>query len=115
MTLPRRQHWVPRFYLRFFATPETIEGDDPQVWLLSKDEGDPVLTNVKNVAARRYLYSPKDERGDRVAELENELADYESVVSRICPQLASDFVDLDGDRSPRHPDEVCAEILATAE
>ena len=65
MKLPKQQHWVPRFYLRFFATPETAGGDEPQVWLLSKDEGDPILANVKKVAAQRYLYSPRDERGSR--------------------------------------------------
>lgn len=101
MTLPRQQHWVPRFYLRFFATPETADADDPQVWLLSKDKGDPMLANIKKVATQRYLYSPADEEGRRDAEMECRPADCESAMSGIWPQLATDFVDLDGDQSIR--------------
>jgi len=67
MTLPKQQHWVPRFYLRFFATPETAGGDEPQVWLLSKDEGGPVLTNIKKVATQRYLYSQTAHRDNAVS------------------------------------------------
>ena len=59
MTKPKNQHWVPRFYLRTFATPETRESSDPQVWIFSTQYGDPQLTNVKNIAAKRFLYSPK--------------------------------------------------------
>ena len=101
MNLPKQQHWVPKFYLRFFATPETAGGDEPQVWLLPKDEGQPILANVKNVAAKRYLYSPKDERGSRDAELESKLADCEGLIKGIWPQLACDAVDLHGDQSIR--------------
>lgn len=101
MKVPKQQHWVPRFYLRFFATPETAGGDEAQVWLLSKDEGDPILANVRKVAGRRYLYSPKDERGSRDAELESKLADYENLLKGIWPQVAGDFVDFDGDKPIR--------------
>lgn len=70
-------------------------------WLLSKDEGDPILANVKNVAAQRYLYSPRDERGGRDAELESKLAGCENLIKGIWPQVARDFVDLDGNKPIR--------------
>jgi len=101
MNLPKQQHWVPRFYLRFFATPDTAEADDAQAWILSKDAGDPILTNIKNIAARRYLYSPKDEQGIRHSKTESKLADCEGLLKKIWPLLASDFVDLKGDESTR--------------
>jgi hypothetical protein len=84
MTKPKQQHWVPRFYLKYFATPETRETAEPQVWILSKDEGDPALANVKKVATRRYLYSPRDSNGDRAWHLDEDFADYEAVVGTIC-------------------------------
>jgi len=99
--IPKQQHWVPRFYLSVFATPETVGDDNPQVWLLSKDDGDPVLTNVKNVASKRYLYSPKDEQGRRSGEVESRFADYEGLMKSIWPILAKDFVDLENDQSIR--------------
>jgi len=36
--IPKQQHWVPRFYLSFFATPDTSLKEEPQVWLLGKDQ-----------------------------------------------------------------------------
>jgi hypothetical protein len=34
----KNQHWVPQFYLRHFATPETRGKDGAQVWIFSHDE-----------------------------------------------------------------------------
>jgi hypothetical protein len=64
----KHQHWVPQFYLRYFATPNTRHSDEPQVWIFSKDpgDGDETLTNIRNVCGKRYLYSPIQPRGDRV-------------------------------------------------
>lgn len=101
MNKPRRQHWVPCFYLRYFATPETKETGEPQVWILSKHEGDPALTNIRKVANRRYLYSPLTKALDRSWETEEDLAEYESVMARVWPLLATDSVDLHGDQSIR--------------
>jgi hypothetical protein len=66
-----------------------------------EDEGDPLLTNIKNVAAKRYLYPPKDDKGHRDAETESKLADYEGLLKGIWHLLASDFVDLEGNQSIR--------------
>ena len=96
MSKPKNQHWVPRFYLRGFSTPETRHSGDPQVWIFSKNErdGNEQLTNVKKVCAKRYLYSPRDKRGQRSWEIEDKLEGVESLVAAIWPQVSSDFVDL---------------------
>lgn len=51
MSKPKSQHWVPRFYLRYFATPETKETSEPRAWIFSKEEGPPALTSIRKVGA----------------------------------------------------------------
>ncbi len=90
------QHWVPQFYLREFATPETRQSNNAQVWIFSKQEsdGNERLTNIRNVCAQRYLYSPRDQSGQRNWEVDDKLQDVESLLAKIWSQAASDFVDL---------------------
>lgn len=96
MNRSKNQHWVPRFYLRYFATPETCSTDELQVWIFSKDEndGDESITNIRNICAKRYLYSPKGKEGQRSWELEKKLGSLETTLSTIWEQLAEGFVDL---------------------
>jgi Protein of unknown function (DUF4238) len=93
---PKHQHWVPQFYLRYFATPETRDSDKPQVWIFSKDQedGNEKLTSVRNVCGKRYLYSPKQTDGERSWALDDRLGDIETLLSQVWPALANDFVDL---------------------
>lgn len=92
---PKNQHWVPRFYLRHFATPGTREKDEAQIWMFSNEErdGDERLTNIKNVCTRRYLYSPTDDSGQRDWSLEEKLAELEADLALRWPTLATEFVD----------------------
>jgi hypothetical protein len=75
MSPPVNLHWVPKFYLRYFATPETRKSKNPQVWVFSKEDnaGNPSLTNIRNICAKRYLYAPVDDRGKRDWTLETKL------------------------------------------
>ncbi len=102
MNQPKNQHWVPKFYLKYFAIPKTRFSDNPQVWIFSKNEndGDESITNIRNICAKRYLYSPKDEEGQRSWELDKKLENLESTLSTMWKQLAEGFVDL-GDQSIR--------------
>lgn len=95
---PKHQHWVPQFYLRYYATPETRKTKQPKVWIFSRDEsdGDEKLTNIRNVCGQRYLYSPAIGTGERDWTLEDLLRDLESDLARIWPALAEDYVALDG-------------------
>ena len=91
------QHYVPRFYLKYFAIPETKTSMKPKVWAFSKEKDGkaPFVTGVHGIAAQRYLYSPIKSDGSRCMETETKLAGLESILSQVWEQLANDFVDLD--------------------
>lgn len=95
MSKSKNQHWVPQFYLREFSTPETRQSNDPQVWIFSKNDADGIekLTNVRNVCAKRYLYSPVDNCGQRSWDVDDKLEEVESLLARVWSQVGSDFVD----------------------
>jgi len=87
---------VPQFYLRYFSTPESRDTKNPKVWIFSKDsaDGDEVLTSVRNVCGKRYLYSPTQLNGERNWELDERIEGLESLLGPIWPALAADFADL---------------------
>ncbi len=103
MSKSKNQHWVPQFYLREFSTPETRRAKEPQVWIFSKQDSDGAarLTHVGNVCAKRYLYSPRDDSGQRSWEVDDKLQRLESLLGGIWPKVASEFIDL-GDKSIRN-------------
>ena len=91
---PKNQHWVPQFYLSYFATPETAGTQQPKAWIFSKDVGDPQLTNVRNIAAKRYLYSPDTPGCGRDWTVESALGEIEDLLAPRWPEFAHGFVDL---------------------
>lgn len=94
---PILQHYVPRFYLRYFSTPETKDSKQPQLWVFSrekKDNNPPFISGIHNIAAERYLYSPLDLNGQRNWKTEEKLGRIEGLLSRVWNQLANNFVDL---------------------
>ena len=95
----KHQQWVPQFYLRYFATPESRETKVPQVWIFSKHDhdGDEQLTHVRNVCGKRYLYTPVDTDGQRRWDLDDRLGDVETLLAQIWPELAEGYVSLDDD------------------
>src|SRR6267142_7057744 len=95
MNNPKRQHWVPRLYLRSFATPDTVGADDPDVWLFHKDKGDPFRTSISNVAVELFLYSSRTANGERDFDVENRLRDLEGVIAPLWRRFAQEFVDLE--------------------
>ncbi len=92
----KHQHWVPQFYLRYFATPDSRKSKTPQGWIFSRHDadGDEQLTNVRNVCGKRYLYSPPEANGERTWDLDDRLGDVETLLGQIWPALAEDFVSL---------------------
>lgn len=93
----KHQHWVPQFYLRYYATPESRTSKQPKVWIFSKDEGDgdEKLTSVRNVCGQRYLYSPMLETGGRDWALDDLLNELESGLGSIWPALVERYIALD--------------------
>ena len=96
MSTPKRQHWVPRFYLRQFLAPQS-NPKLKQVWIFHRKFGDPQLTGINNIALEKHLYSPKRPDGTRDPRLEKKLAGLEGTLSKLWPKLANDFVDLGSD------------------
>lgn len=86
---PVIQHWVPQFYLKYFATPATRDSRIPKVCLWDLDAGKsiPGATSTKNVCGRRYLYSPEDALGVRDWSQESDFDRLESQASSLWPEL----------------------------
>jgi len=96
MNQPKRHHWVPQFYLRWFATPESANGSNPQVYIFHRDNGEPQLASTRNIAVKNYLYAPLQDKEAKTRDfsLESDLAEFEGIMSRLWPTLANNFVDL---------------------
>lgn len=90
-------HWVPEFYLRYFATPNSRSAKRPQIWIFSKDDSscDESPTNIRNVCGKRYLYAPLEQDGSRNWELEDQLEKLEATLGQVWKELAEGFVRLD--------------------
>ena len=95
MSKAKRQHWVPRFYLKEFAINK--DRKESQVWIFSNTEGDPQRVNVKDIAVKKYLYSPEDINKNRDWYMEDKLASLESLVSQIWTTFANGYIDLDNE------------------
>lgn len=96
MNRPKRQHWVPEFYLRYFATAETRNKKIAKAWVFSKHEidGEECLKSVREICGMNYLYTPKDEMGEIVWHLEDKLGDLETTLGLFWLDLANGFVDI---------------------
>jgi hypothetical protein len=96
MTKSINQHWVPQFYLREFATPQTKYTANPQVWIFSKrdEDKDERLTSIRNVCAKRYLYTPRGKNGERSWEVDDDLEGVEALLGEVWSSISSGFVDL---------------------
>ena len=97
MNIAVHQHWVPRFYLSYFATPETRTTNTPRVWIFSKysNDGDEKLTAVTRICSKRYLYSPVEIDGNRKWDLEEQLGNLEGMLGKIWPKLAEGYISLE--------------------
>lgn len=95
MSHPKRQHWVPRFYLHGFRTEPEASHDNSQIWVFDRKKGEPYITHIRNVCAEGYLYAPRDESGHRSYTVEKRLSELESVVGELWPAITEGITDLD--------------------
>jgi hypothetical protein len=87
----RRQHWVPQFYLKWFATSESRTKENPRVWVYFKGHT-PKQIAISNIAAESYIYSPLDTSGQRHDGVEHWLGELEDNCAPVWNSLAeSDF------------------------
>jgi hypothetical protein len=85
----RNQHWVPQFYLRYFATPETRDTPHPKIWAFPVKEGEEFVANVRNVAAKRDLYNFCD------PEVDKRLTDLEGTLAQFWPTITQEGYPID--------------------
>ena len=93
---PRNQHYIPRFYLKEFATNETYgKKGKEQVYVYDKVNEKTEPRNIKSIAKENYLYSPKDFDGNRSMSMEYELGEIENILSPIWADFANRSIDLE--------------------
>src|SRR5262249_4836049 len=85
----RNQHWVPQFYLRHFAVPETRDSNHPKIWAFPIEEGEEFKPSIRNVAAKRDLYTCCG------PEIDEKLTDLESMLSRYWHTFANEHYPID--------------------
>jgi hypothetical protein len=91
MSDPKKQHYVPQFYLREFIDPNTPQGQEPYVWVFSKDGKKKQRRAPKNVLWETDLYTFNVE-GEKHYELEKALSQIEcdfadAIRKKIKPRL----------------------------
>lgn len=97
MSFPEKQHWVPRFYLKEFAIPESKNSKVPQLWAFSKNHSDrkePSQVSIFDTACSRYMYSPLDNKGKRDFYMEKRFAKLENLVAKIWQEVCYEYIDI---------------------
>jgi hypothetical protein len=97
MTFPKKQHWVPRFYLKEFAIPESKNSKVPQLWAFSKNHSDrkePSQVSIFDTACSRYMYSPLDDKGKRDFYMEKRFEELEDLVAKIWQKVCYEYIDI---------------------
>ena len=111
MDKAKKQHWVPRSYLKNFAIPETKNTDNPEAWIFSKEDGDPKKVPIKTFARKKYLYSPQNKEGMRSWDTEDKLSKLESTMAAsVWPLFENELFDFEGVESVK---KILALFVAT--
>lgn len=88
--VPRKQHYVPRFYLKEFATDETHgKKDKAQIHIYDLKNEEKSIRNIKTIAHKQYLYSPTNEENARSSYMEDKLANFENTISKMWKDFAN--------------------------
>lgn len=95
MNLPKQQHWIPQFYLHYFATPETQNKKIKKTWVSFIDRGlnESRTQNIESICSKKYLNSPKNHLDERDFSLEIEFSKLETLTSQFWSLLATGFTD----------------------
>lgn len=98
---PKRQHYVPRFYLEHFAD------SDGYVWTYDSTDGSSRKARAEQTAVETNFYSVRDASGDHFDEVEKWLAEIEDRAAPIYPRV------LRGERLVGEEREVFALFVAS--
>lgn len=92
--MPKNQHYVPKFYLNEFATNETYNKENKQIYTYNKINKIYKPRNTNSVPYKKYIYTPKDTNGNRDSYMEDKLGRLESFLAgTIWKDLANSFID----------------------
>jgi hypothetical protein len=88
--MPVSQHWVPRFYLKYFSTPESRDAQNPRIFVHDRDcpGASCRLEATRDVCALPYLYTPAQLDGERDWAMEETFARIENKLARMWPQIS---------------------------
>lgn len=89
MNEPIRQHWVPKVYLRQFATADTLGDLDPQVNVLDIPSNKQFTTSIHNIAKKKHLYTIGVNEKEKLYAVENVLSLIETKVQPYLLRLAN--------------------------
>lgn len=79
----KRQHWIPRSYLKAWCDPTTPKGHQPYVWRFDKDGVSRARKSPKNIFHATDLYTIHLSDGTRELSIERGLSGLESEFVRI--------------------------------
>ena len=85
MNEPRRHHYVPRFYLEFFASPD--DKGRPVLCVYDKEGGEPRPQAASTTCVECGFYSFENPEGKEDAELERALSVIESAAAPVLKRL----------------------------
>jgi hypothetical protein len=101
MNNPKKQHWVPQFYLRSFSTLDTIQKKPEEQQVYAQDVGGEYSmfkSKISDIAAKKYLYSPLDtDTGVRSWEIEAKFSQFEDHISKVWPYFVKYDLPISGD------------------
>lgn len=82
MSIPKRHHYLPQFYLDGFCR-------DDLLWVYDKDEKEFRQQTLQNTAVQKYYYSFEDDDGEKDAEVEGLLSLVETYTKPIIDKINS--------------------------
>ena len=95
MSKHKKQHFIPRSYLKAWCDPKTPKGQQPYVWQFSKDGKRVKNKSPENIFYENEMYTIKTENGERDLTLEHGLQSLEDKFCKIRDQIISKNLEID--------------------
>jgi len=83
LSYKKRQHYLPQFYLKGFATRTSLENNNPEVWLY-----------IRNTAEKSHYYSWVNEKGEWDHTKDSELSELENSVAPLIKKIDRNVIKL---------------------
>jgi hypothetical protein len=83
----KKQHIIPKCYLKSWCDPQCAPGHEPYVWVISKDGEQKKKRAPANTFTESEIYTVKLPDGTRDLTIEYSLASIETVFARMATKL----------------------------